>query len=48
VLEFHVAEFGVVTGLDYEATLTCVALVDEDDEDEDDGDDGDDDGDDDD
>ena len=27
VLEFHVQEFGVVTGLDYEAILTCVEVA---------------------
>jgi hypothetical protein len=41
LLEFRTNDQGVVTGLDYEATLTCAGA--DDDDDEDDGDDDDDD-----
>jgi hypothetical protein len=47
VLEFEVSDQGVVTGLDFEATLSLVCDGDDDDGDDDDGGDDDDDGDDD-
>jgi hypothetical protein len=45
LLEFRTNDQGVVTGLDYEATLTCARADDDDDDDPDDDDDDDDDGD---
>ena len=43
ILEFRTTDEGVVTGLDYEATLTCAGVDDDDDDDDDDPEDDDDD-----
>jgi hypothetical protein len=42
LLEFRANDQGIVTGLDYEATLTCAGADDDDDDDDDDNDDDDD------